>query len=88
MYAAAWLIGEFAELLPPAAHPTVMAALLHENVASLPEQVQSIYLQSALKVYVTASGAPGAPPARGGGGGDVDLLGGGGKAASEAAVSA
>jgi len=56
MYAAAWLVGEFSELLDAPALQTVMEALLHANVTSLPEQVQSVYLHSALKIYVTASG--------------------------------
>lgn len=89
MYAAAWLLGEFADLLPAASHQSVMAGLLHENVASLPEHVQSIYLQSALKIYVTASGDGSARERSGsatakGGGGEVDLLG-SGQAGSEAA---
>lgn len=62
-----------------------MTALLHANVTALPEQVQSVYLQSALKLYVTASGDAAKrglggkslrPSASGGGGGgSVDLLG-------------
>jgi len=83
MYAAAWLVGEFADLLDTDALETVMRSLLHSNVAALPEQVQSVYLQSALKIYVTASGDPskrgtsaGKAPATGGApGGSVDLLG-------------
>ena len=87
MYAAAWLVGEFSDLLDEESHATVMTALLHANVAALPEQVQSVYLQSALKIYVTASGdpakrglggkslKPAASVGGGGGGGSVDLLG-------------
>mmetsp|Transcript_4752 Transcript_4752/g.17253 ORF Transcript_4752/g.17253 Transcript_4752/m.17253 type:complete len:1302 (-) Transcript_4752:63-3968(-) len=55
MYAAAWLVGEFSDLLEDSKRAGVMDSLLSKRVMCLPEHVQSVYLHSALKIYVSAS---------------------------------
>ena len=59
LYAAGWLLGEFCEFVDADSHEAVMSTLLHDNVLSLPEQVQSVFLQAAFKLYVAnANGSP------------------------------
>ncbi|EKX52394.1 Adaptor protein complex 3 subunit delta, partial [Guillardia theta CCMP2712] len=58
MYAAAWLVGEFSDLLEDSKRAGVMDSLLSKRVMCLPEHVQSVYLHSALKIYVSSDLPP------------------------------
>ncbi|XP_074643854.1 AP-3 complex subunit delta-1-like isoform X2 [Tubulanus polymorphus] len=49
LYAAAWICGEFSDLLPDP--PATLDAMLKPKVTQLPGHIQSIYVQNLLKLY-------------------------------------
>jgi len=58
LYAAAWLVGEFAECVEDPVD--VVNGLLRQEVTSLPAHIQSVYMQNALKIfaYITSKENP------------------------------
>ena len=64
LYAAAWIVGEYCAVIPPAMHGAVIDALLQPGALTLPPTVQGVYVQCALKVLSAAAAAAGKSMAR------------------------
>lgn len=57
LHAAAFIVGEFALSCAPASHSPLIATLISPQSLTLPPRTQSVYIQSAFKVFATACGA-------------------------------
>ena len=57
LYAAAWIAGEFVGAMPPKMHAPLLDALLQPSGLVLPQVVQAVYVQAALKVLSASASA-------------------------------
>ena len=57
LYAAAWIVGEYAAVIPPAMHSAVLDALMQPAVLGLPAVIPAVYVQAALKLLAVAAAA-------------------------------
>jgi len=55
LFAAAWIIGEYCQYMPLGVHALVLRALLSRDAHHLSESTQAVFMQSAVKVFISAS---------------------------------
>lgn len=55
LHAAAWIVGEYASIIPENMHQIVVDALLQPAVLILPPAIQAVYVQAALKITARAA---------------------------------
>ncbi|KNC51771.1 garnet [Thecamonas trahens ATCC 50062] len=63
LYAAAWIVGEFAAELNNDYFVRVMQAIMQPRVSTLPPRIQGVYLQNAVKLFAEAVARFGLPSA-------------------------
>lgn len=57
LYAAAWIVGEYAAVIPASMHSAVIDALLQPAVLGLPSVIPAVYVQATLKLLAVAAAA-------------------------------
>lgn len=55
LHAAAWIVGEYASIIPKNMHQIVIDALLQPGVLILPPSIQAVYVQASLKITAVAA---------------------------------